>query len=118
MTLTAAAVIPARTVLCPLGFQNLFLTGIRRRGRGGPGKQRSCHILAPVLPVALEVSICQDSSLYKYHEGAPAGHDDGQFQKIPLAAKVTPLLLPHELALEKGPERFCLRLWQCLSLQA
>jgi hypothetical protein len=57
-----------------------------------------------VLPVALEVAICQDSSLYKHHEGTPAGQDDGHFQKIPLAAKVTPLLLPHELALEKGPE--------------
>lgn len=66
----------------------------------------------------LEVTVSQDGSLYKHHEGAPAGQDDGQLQKIPLAAKVTPLLLPHELALEKGPERFCLGLWQCLTLHA
>lgn len=99
------------------GFQSLLLTGIGKRGWGGLGKEET-DILAPVLPVALEVTICQDSSLYKHHEGTPAGQDDGQLQKIPLAAKVTPFLLPHELALEKGPERFCLRLGQCLPLHA
>lgn len=65
---------------------------------------RQSHLLLPVFPVALDVTLCQDGPLYKHCQGAPAGQDDGQLQKIPLAAEIAPFLLPHELALGKEPE--------------
>ena len=57
-----------------------------------------------MFPVVLDVTLRQDGSLDKQCQGTPAGQDDSQLQKVPLAAEITPLLLPHELALEKEPE--------------
>ena len=55
-----------------------------------------------MLLVSLYVSLHWDGPLHK-HQGTPAGQDDGQVQKVPLAVEIAPLLPSHELAPRKEP---------------